>query len=165
MSITEFTADEIFEMAEQIERNGGAFYRKAAEGFDHAPVKAMLQELAAMEDGHERVFADLRRKLTQKDRQAPVFDPDDQAVRYLRAMASGYVFDVKVQPADNLSGNESLEEILRVAIGLERDSIAFYVGLREVTPEQFGRDKIEWIIREEIQHVNLLSGKLAELAG
>lgn len=165
MSITEFTADEIFEMAGQIERNGGAFYRKAAEGFENAAVKAMLHDLAAMEDGHEKVFMDLRHKLTEKDRQSPVFDPGDQAVLYLRAMASGYVFDVKAQPADKLSGRESLEEILRVAIGLERDSIAFYVGLREVTPEQLGRDKIEWIIREEIQHVNLLSAKLAELTG
>ncbi len=27
-----FNADEIFEIAEQIERNGAAFYRRAAEG-------------------------------------------------------------------------------------------------------------------------------------
>ncbi len=165
MTITEFTADEIFEMAEQIERNGGAFYRKAAEGFEDTAIKGMLHELAAMDDGHEKVFGDLRRKLSERDRHSPVFDPDDQAVRYLRAMASGYVFDVKTQPAEKLSGKESLEEILRFAIGLERDSIAFYVGLREVTPEGFGRDKIEWIIREEIQHVNQLSGKLSELGG
>ena len=51
MSIT-FNADEIFEMAEQIERNGAKFYREAAENASDADVKEMLLSMAAMEDGH-----------------------------------------------------------------------------------------------------------------
>ena len=35
---TKFSADEIYEMAEQIERNGAAFYRKAAASFDDASI-------------------------------------------------------------------------------------------------------------------------------
>ena len=35
----DFNADEIYEMAQQIERNGAAFYRKAAEAVDEAPAK------------------------------------------------------------------------------------------------------------------------------
>ena len=44
MSIT-FNADEIFEIAEQIERNGARFYREAAGNASDADVKNMLQEL------------------------------------------------------------------------------------------------------------------------
>ncbi len=165
MSITKFSADEIFEMAEEIERNGAAFYRKAALGFEDSNVTDMLARLAAMEDDHERTFKDLREKLTKRDRETTVFDPNNQAVLYLQAMADGYVFDTKIEPADKLTGGESLEEILRFAIGLERDSIAFYVGLKEATPAQWGRSKIDWIIGEEIGHVNILSSKLAEVKG
>jgi rubrerythrin len=165
MSITSFSADEIYEMAEQIERNGADFYRKAALGFDETGTKNMLLELAAMEDEHEKTFRELRERLTKKDRAATVFDPNNQAVLYLQAMAGGYVFDTKVEPAEKLSGGESLEEVLRFAIGLERDSIAFYVGLKEATPKRWGRDRIDWVIGEEISHVNTLSAKLAEIRG
>ncbi len=165
MSITKFSVDEIFEMAEEIERNGAAFYRKAALGFEDTSVTDMLARLAVMEDEHERTFKDLREKLTKKDRETTVFDPNNQAVLYLQAMADGYVFDTKIEPAEKLTGDEPLEDILRFAIGLERDSIAFYVGLKEATPAQWGRGKIDWIIGEEIAHVNTLSQRLSEIEG
>jgi hypothetical protein len=40
----EFNADEILEMAEQIERNGARFYRKAAELVKDAAVSKLLQD-------------------------------------------------------------------------------------------------------------------------
>ena len=162
MSINKFSADEVYEMAEQIERNGAAYYRKAAQAFEN-PNKDMLLQLAVMEDEHEKTFQELRSKLTGPEGKLATFDPNDDAVLYLQAMADGYVFDVKTQPADTLSGEEKLEDILKMALGMERDSIAFYVGLKAVTPDGSGKDKVEWIIQEEIRHVNLLAGKLSEL--
>ena len=52
-----FNPDEILEMAEQIERNGARFYRQAAQGAQDAGVRELLQKLATMEDGHEKLFA------------------------------------------------------------------------------------------------------------
>ena len=46
-----FSADEIFEMAEQIERNGVIFYRAAAEKTGDSVNKKLLDGLAAMEAG------------------------------------------------------------------------------------------------------------------
>ena len=46
-----FNADEVFEMAEQIERNGGMFYRAAADKFP--AVRELLLKLAKWEDDHE----------------------------------------------------------------------------------------------------------------
>ena len=51
------TADEIFEMAEQIERNGARFYRRAAQGFTDSRAGRRLLDLAAMERGFARGFA------------------------------------------------------------------------------------------------------------
>jgi rubrerythrin len=50
-----FKVDEIFKMAEQIERNGAKFYRAAAKKIPAA--KQALVELASMEDEHLRTFA------------------------------------------------------------------------------------------------------------
>lgn len=48
--VLDFNADEIFQIAEQIERNGARFYRSAALlGFDKG-TKQKLLELAKMED-------------------------------------------------------------------------------------------------------------------
>ncbi|HRS71257.1 MAG TPA: ferritin family protein, partial [Anaerohalosphaeraceae bacterium] len=63
MAIT-FNADEIFEMAEEIERNGAAFYREAAAKASREDIKKMLLDLAAMEEGHEQTFAQMRKKLS-----------------------------------------------------------------------------------------------------
>ena len=156
-----FNADEIFEMAEQIERNGGKFYRAAAEKFP--AVRELLLELAEWEDVHERTFAKMRAELPSGDSDPPVFDPDDQAQAYLRVMADGHIFNVDVDPSEQVAGRDTPEDILKMAIGVERDSIAFYVGLKQSVSPAAGKDKVEAIIREEIQHVAILNEKLEAL--
>ncbi|MBD3371920.1 MAG: rubrerythrin [Candidatus Coatesbacteria bacterium] len=160
MSLKSFSADEVFEMAERIERNGARFYRRAAENFLEEDLKRLLLDLAVMEDEHEATFKELRGNLTGGDAAPTVFDPDNQAVLYLQALADGYVFDTAEDPAESLTGQESAEAVLRTALGLERDSIAFYVGIQQAMPPKWGRDKIDWIISEEFGHVSLLSDRL-----
>jgi len=52
---------------------------------------------------------------------------------------------------------------LKMALGIERDSIAYYVGLKEYIPPKAGRDKVEDIIKEEMKHIIVLSEKMADL--
>ncbi len=156
-----FNADEVFEMAEQIERNGSKFYRAAAEKFPD--VRDLLLELAKWEDVHEKTFAKMRAELPRGDADPPIFDPDDQAQMYLRVMADGHVFNLNVDPAEQLDGKNTPEEILKMAIGVEKDSIAFYVGLKASVSPAAGKDKVEDIIKEEIQHVAILNKELEAL--
>lgn len=160
---TPFSADEVFEMAEQIERNGGRFYRAAAKKFP--AVRELLLRLAEMEDDHEKTFANMRTAYSGKETVAPVFDPDGEAQMYLRAMADGHVFNPKADPVELVDGNDTPEDILKMALGVERDSIAFYVGLKSSVSESSGKDEVEAIIREEISHVAILSEELEKLAG
>ncbi|MHC4213324.1 MAG: ferritin family protein [Planctomycetota bacterium] len=159
MAIT-FNADEIFEMAEQIERNGIKFYRRAAEIISDKDNKDLLLRLAEMEVEHEKTFAQMREELTGKENESIAFDPDNQAALYLQAVANGHVFDMKTDPSALLSGQESFHDILKMAIGAEKDSIAFYMGLKDSVPAPAGKDKVDKIIREEMNHIVLLSGKL-----
>ena len=162
MSAT-FNVDEILEMAQEIERNGAKFYRKAAEGTAGDTSKDMLLRLAAMEDEHEKTFAEMRRGLSAKEQASTTFDPDGQAALYLQSIADGHVFDVKLDPAETLSGNETATEILKTAIGLEKDSIVFYIGIQDLVGETLGKDKVNDIIREEVSHISILSSELAEV--
>ncbi|MHC4756037.1 MAG: ferritin family protein, partial [Planctomycetota bacterium] len=86
MGIT-FNADEIFEMAEEIERNGAKFYREAAGNSSSEETKKLFLDMAVMEDGHLKTFQLMRKQLTEAEKQATTFDPDNQAALYLQAMA------------------------------------------------------------------------------
>jgi rubrerythrin len=156
-----FNADEVFEMAEQIERNGAKFYRAAAKKFP--PVRDVLLDLAAMEEDHEKTFTAMRAELSAGEQEPPVFDPDGQAQMYLRVMANGHVFDIKADPAEQLAGKDTAEQVLETAIGLEKDSIAFYVGLKEAVSRKAGKDKVEAIIKEEFSHIATLNENLTAL--
>jgi len=158
---TPFNADEVFEMAEEIERNGAKFYRAAAKKF--RSLSDTMLDLAAMEDQHEKTFAQMRAKLSETEKEPLIFDPDDEAGMYLRAMADGHVFNVRIDPAQKLAGCQTAKDVLKAAIGLEKDSIAFYVGLRESVSAKAGGDKIQGIIREEMGHIAVLNNKLIAL--
>lgn len=161
MSMT-FNADEVFEMAEQMERNGAAFYRAAAETASDSASRERLLGFAAMEEEHERTFASIRSG-TAGGPSESTFDPDGEAGMYLRAMVAGKVFDWKSDAVGLLAGTESLADIYWIAIGLEKDSIAFYTGVKEMIPEHQGKDKIDIIIREEMGHINTLTNALDAL--
>ena len=162
MGIT-FNAFEIFEMAEQIERNGVKFYRKAAQGISDRQTRQMLEELADMEVEHEKIFAEMRKQLSSEAQMAGVFDPENEMVLYLQAMASGHVFDLRKDPSEQLKGTESIEDILKMAIDAEKDSIVFYLGLKDFVPVKAGKDKVEAIIEEEKGHIAALNQRLSAL--
>ncbi len=154
-----FSANEILQMAEQIERNGAQFYRRAAAGAGETAGK-LLFGLAIQEEEHEKVFARMRASLSDEERKVPVPDPDHQDLAYLQAWADGHVFDVRVDPSQKLTGKETIEDILKMAIGMEKDSIVFYLGMKETVPQRLGRSSIDKIIKEEMSHLATLSRQL-----
>jgi rubrerythrin len=162
MAIT-FNAFEIFEMAEQIERNGIKFYRKAAQGISDGKTRQMLEELADMEVEHEKIFAGMRKQFSQEAQTTSVFDPENEMALYLQAMASGHVFDLRKDLSEQLKGTESIEDILKMAIDAEKDSIVFYLGLKDFVPVKAGKDKVEAIIEEEKKHIVVLNQRLSAL--
>jgi rubrerythrin len=153
-----FNADEVLEMAGQIERNGATFYRRAAEVA--ADGKDLLLEIAQQEDEHLALFEQMRADLPADDAGSATFDPDGLASAYLKAMADGHVFDLATADSSSLvSGNETLDEILAMSIQAEKDTIAFFAGMREFVPKGLGKDKVDDLISEEVKHITWLVGK------
>ena len=159
----EYNAEEILEMAMQIERNGAKYYRLAAEGADDENSRNLLNDLAAMEDEHEKTFAFMKENLSEKEKESTAFDPDNQASAYLRAMVEGIVFDVKTGPEKILAQQKSLQDILKQAIEFEKDSIVFYLGMKDAVPHRLGGEKVDDIINEEMRHIGILSRHLSSL--
>ena len=150
----EFNAKDIFEIAIKIEQNGAKFYRDAAKQTKEETHKQFLLELASMEDDHEKTFINLQKELKNNEIFSTTFDPDDENILYLKALADTRVFFEKEQP-DN-----SFQSILTTAIQAEKDSIVFYLGMKELVPAKLGQSKIDTIIKEEMGHIKLIAGKL-----
>jgi rubrerythrin len=150
-------------MAEQIERNGAAFYRKASHQALGADRGRLLQKLAAMEDVHEMTFRALRKSLVGDEMFQTLLSPDDDALKYLHAWVNQHVFCAGADPTMTIGDDSTMEDILQTAITIEKDSIAFYVGIKEMVPVDKGRGKIDLIIQEEMNHITSLIQELLEL--
>lgn len=157
-----YNIEEVLEMACQIERNGARYYRRAADLVTDPAARALFVELAAMEEDHERTFDGLRADAAT--RAILLGDQDDLVAQYLRALADGRVFRRDQSPADAIRPGISAREVLETAIGLEKESIAFYLGIRDSMPASPGRDRIALILREEMRHVTILSNHLVDLS-
>ena len=153
----DFNADDVFEMAEQLERNGARFYQNSAASVEGEEAKKLLVKLANMELDHEKIFKQMRSDLAAAEKQSTVFDPEGDAILYLRALADTRVFFQKE------IDTTSLREILKAAIEAEKDSIVFYLGMKEMVPEKLGRERLDEIIKEEMSHIRMLSKELVPL--
>ncbi|MFH1615179.1 MAG: ferritin family protein [Planctomycetota bacterium] len=162
MSI-QFSAGEVFEMAEQIERNGVKFYKSAAKNARNEGVKNLLIEMSETEASHEQTFIEMRKELTAEEEAKTVFDPDNEIVYYLQAISDSHGWEGMAAPEMELTGHESIDEILNCAIKAERGSIEFYLGMEESVSARHGKEKIRAVIREEMSHVAMLQKKLNEL--
>ncbi len=155
----DFNADEIFEMAEQLERNGAKFYRTAAEAASLSDVKQLLVELAEMEDQHEITFSKLRADLSDAEKASTVFDPGNETAHYLKALADTRVFFEKEMDTS------SAKEVFKAALLAEKDAIVFYLGMKEMISDELGKGRLEDIIKEEMSHIKIIGNKLAALKG
>ena len=153
----DFTADDGFEMAEQLERNGAKFYQDAAQHTDNPEYKKLLLGLSAMEIEHEKIFVNLRSELSGKEKASTVFDPEAESILYLRALADTKVFFEK---EIDFSSKKS---VLKAAMLTEKDSIVFYLGMKEMVPEKYGKDQLDKIIKEEMGHIKILAKELKAL--
>jgi rubrerythrin len=151
-----FNADEIFEMAEEIERNGAKFYSQASEKAPTDDMKKFFNNMANMEEHHLKIFEQMRQELSSEEKGQTVYDPNDESAQYLQTMAEGHGYEGRISPTQDLTGSESMKEVIEIALNAEKDSVVFYYGLKSLVPEKAGRDKIEKIILEELSHITTL---------
>ncbi|MDY0133270.1 MAG: ferritin family protein [Desulforegulaceae bacterium] len=154
MAAYDFSADDIFKMAIEIEVNGQEFYRKAAADAENDELKKVLLDLADMEVEHEETFKLMQEELKDSEKASNVFDPDNEAAAYLKALADTKVFYEKE------IDTKSVKEVMKAAISAEKDSIVFYLGMKALVPEKKGQDRLDQIINEEMTHIRIISTKL-----
>ena len=157
-----FNADEVFAMAVQIEANAGAFYRAMADKHEDSEHRDVLEMLADMEVEHERTFRKIREDMAEKTASA-TFDAYDEGGQYLSAIASGFNLEGAPSVAERLTGEETIEDVLRIALDLEKQAILFFLGIKDIVPVELGKEQIDTIIAEEKKHLVVINEELRKL--
>ena len=155
-----FNANEIFQIAIDIEENGKRFYEKAIDLVDNPDVKALLASLAQEEVEHLKRFAELKAQLPKAAAEDTIWDPEHEMNQYLQMMADMNVFRSNLDLGEVLSSVKNLEDVLRLGIQFEKDSIVFYITIQDATEEKKGREFIGQLVNEEKKHLRRLSLEL-----
>ena len=150
------TADDVFAMAVRIEENGHAFYACAAERAENRQIKTLLESLARMEQGHVEFFKLLRGQLPRSFPADAIWDPEGLAETYLQATADTHIFTVE-SAASRLKKVKTPSEVLDMALQFEKDSVTFFVGMKEILPEPTGKDELDKLILSEMGHIRMLT--------
>jgi rubrerythrin len=161
----DYTAKEVFEMAIQIEENGAAFYRRAAQLRETVSDRRFLEDIAVMEDQHKATFEGMKQQISDLEKTHAGGDRSEKLKRYLKAMADSHGGEGNPDILSFFNGQETMEEIIATAIDFEKSSILFYRGIEEMVPVEYGRDKISGIIEEEKAHVTQLNTFLEKIRG
>lgn len=156
-----FNISEIFEIALQMEKNGSAFYKKAAENTSIPAAKELLLKFAEMEDHHFVTFEKMKLELIENI-SPENFDYESDEARYLQSLVNRKIFDEKGVSPSELTDSQNLLGVFEKAISLEVDSVMYYLGIKAFVPEKYGKNKIEDIISEEMKHITYLSEAMLE---
>lgn len=160
-----FSADEVFEMGMDIERNGEAYYRKAAELAKDASVRDVFTDLMQQERKHYEVFKELRDNLPPRATLPTVVDTDSEEYLYLDALVKSRLFS-NVREAEAVASKVgNAVEALRAALAFEKDTVLFFQSMKSMTDERLGKGEIDRLIEQEHGHIVRISGLIKEHGG
>lgn len=146
-----FSFSEIIDMAIQLEKNGEQVYLAALDYVDDAGLKQLLEWMAQEERNHAKWFADLKEVVGILDDTESLKEMNDMLVRdYLGDQA----FSLK--EVDFSLVNDP-NELIRIFIEFEKDTILFYDILISFVPDESIKEKIRHIITEEESHIKKLT--------
>jgi len=148
-----FSGRELVNIGIGIEKNGAAFYGTLADCARQAAVKGLYKQLADKEKEHIQVFEKMLGSVG--DYQPPeTFTEEYEA--YMKALVDSLVFTDEKQACDLAKGMQGDAEAIRTALLAEKDSILFYLEMRELVRTS-DRHVVDRLIAEEKAHVRELT--------
>ena len=146
-----FTMSEIIEFAIRIEENGEKVYRDASEKVSEPSLVSLLQWLADEEAEHVQWFSELKGTVQEES-----VDPKvgEMGQSLLLGIVGDQTFSLKER---DLSKIADLKEVLRIALGFEKDTVIFYEMMGSFVQDDAALAKLDQIIQEEKRHVRTLS--------
>ncbi len=147
-----FSSADLLEMAIHLEEEGEKFYKMFESKVENDELKRLFSYLAVQEHAHAITFKEIYREI-EKEGFVSAY-PDEEANKYLHAWVDSQVFI----DWDGLTKKTvwNKEEVLDLAIRLEKDSLLFYYEIEPFIPEK-DRKILSEIIKQEKNHLYQLT--------
>jgi len=159
MSIA-FSGSELVNIAIGIERRGVIFYDIRTKSTKNVTARDVFQHLANMEREHIQIFQNM---LTEAEKyQIPEAYAEEYAA-YLQALVDNAVFTDDFITSEMVTKAGSDIRAIELGIRAEKDSILFYYGMKEITPQR-AQATVSKILAEEKTHLRQLSELKRKLA-
>jgi rubrerythrin len=147
--------EDVLRVAERLEAACAEFYRLAAKSTQDSDLKRMLLEFAVEEIHHKDHFNSLRNMLLEND---PLIDPgtgkgDKITAEYLESWLNEEPFRLHERTMRSALLKSKPANLIRLAIELENESIAFFSRIAGLLPEEPDRKVVLEIIRCEMSHL------------
>lgn len=162
---TEFNVFEILQIAEQVEHKSAKFYLKAAELFADAELRDLLYRLATWKAKHEKLWARMRIRFSEKTGEFGTFDPDNYVLSNPQVMSGLAGSSTQLGIIDRYTGKENRQQILKDAIRRSHEVVIFYGGLKDFARDPASKDTLDRIIREENRQAQFLLEELQKGSG
>lgn len=158
---TKFDVHGVLQIAQSVEQKGARFYLQAAERFLDPKCSDLCRQLAGWRVAEEGLLG--RRQSSIPRRLAKLEDAEasDYISNHPFVMASLESFARATGKWAKLTGRESADGILKIAIIRAEDAIAFYRGLKAFVHDQAGIEVLDMIIEEEREHIDTLIKRLS----
>lgn len=147
------SANEIVNIAIEIEKQGIAYYDVMARSTWHEVARDLFVHLVKMERQHLETFQAM---LTEIEKQEIPPEPDPQHVAYIQSLADSAVFTDELAASELATHLDSEIEAMDIAISAEKDSILFYYEVKDIVPQTV-EPTILQILNEEKAHLSQLS--------
>lgn len=157
---TRFSVFEILQIAEQVEHKGAKFFLKTAELFDDPELRDIYYRLAGWKAKHEKIWARMRSRFSEKTGEFGTFDPDNYVLSNPAVMSGLTWFGTEQEGNVRLTGRENRRQILRDAIRRANEVIIFYQGLKDFARDPASEETLDRIIGEENRQIVLLLEEL-----
>lgn len=154
-----YQAADVLDMAVQIEQAGLAFYRGCAASRAGENLKELFGLLAKQEVGHTAVFTAMKEGLPHYELKESF---PGEAQEYVEALISDRVFPTESDAA--CAGEQVSDgfEAIDLALRMEKQSILFYSGIRDLVRSS-EQDVMDRVIAEERSHIRKLLAVRREL--
>lgn len=150
-----FELSEIIDLAIQIEGNGEKTYSEAARRAARPDIVRALEQLASDEREHVAWFEKLKTRTGGPQADETLRDFGRQLLGEILGAQAFSLADADFMEI------ETVQDVLKVALEFEKDTILFYQMIRAAVTEPQASQGLDKIINEENQHVKLLEGFLS----
>lgn len=161
---TFFSADEIFLLGSELERNGEDFYRAAADCCRAERARKVFEDLCGEERKHAKTFRSIADRLSRDMARPMIRDSFSESDLFLTALAETQPLGEDPDEIETLAREcEDDLALLDLGIDYEKNLLVYYHWVHTHTRPEWGQEKLEQIVRQEREHIIRLNHLRREL--